>query len=119
MSDSSGELQRNAKGQFVKGASGNPAGRPVGVRSQTTQVKEFIEQALANDLKDDALEILGVAIKKAKAGDNAMIKLLLGDMLAEVRRESGEKADKSVNIIIENMTQEPVGITIDHEESHE
>ena len=49
----SGEVVRDEKtGQFVKGASGNPAGRPVGVRNQTTLVKEFIESALINDLKE-------------------------------------------------------------------
>ena len=46
-----------------------------------------------------------------------MIKLLLGDLLAEVRREGGEKADNTVNINISNMTQEPVGVTIDQEDS--
>jgi hypothetical protein len=58
-----------------------------------------------------------VAIKKAKGGDNQMIKLLLGDFLAEVRREGGEKADNHVNINIKNMTQEPVGVTIDQEDN--
>lgn len=107
------EIERSPKGTFLPGKSGNPAGRPVGVRNQTTQVKEFIEHALANDLKDDALDIMAVAVRKAKSGDNAMIKLLLGDFLNEVRKDSGEPVDSAVTVNVNNMTDGPVGVVIE------
>jgi hypothetical protein len=97
--------ERDKHGRFVKGASGNPVGRPVGVRNKTTVVKEFIENALVNELAEDAIEILEVAIKKAKSGDNAMIKLLLGDLLAEVRREAKQSDNGGVVVTVKNMTR--------------
>lgn len=100
-------------GKFLPGASGNPAGRPVGVRSQTTLVKEYIENALTNELAEDAVEILAVAIKKAKNGDNAMIKLLLGDILSEVRRESDKTDNSGVTVVVKNMTVEEGPVTIE------
>lgn len=107
---------RNTKGQFLKGHSGNPVGRPVGVRSQTTLVKDWINNALMNDLEEDALDILAVAVKKAKGGDNAMIKLLLKDLLASTGEDEVDKSD--VVIKVRNMTinAEPDGVTIEHED---
>lgn len=103
-------------GQFVKGVSGNPAGRPVGVRNQTTMVKEFIESALTSELKTEAVDILHVAIKKAKSGDNAMIKLLLGDLLSEVRREATGQQSGNVTVTVNNLTEEPTTVVIDQED---
>lgn len=86
-------------------------------------VKEFIEEKLTNELEDEAVQVLHVAIRKAKAGDNAMIKLLLGDMLSAVRNGSASSDDgekKGVSITINNMTREAqaevTGVTIDQED---
>lgn len=106
-------------GQFVKGVSGNPAGRPTGVRNQTTQVKEFIESALTNELKDEAIDILHQAIKMAKAGNASMIKLLLGDLLSEVRREASGPQSGAVNVTVTNLTDQPSTVIIEHEDINE
>lgn len=108
---------RNDKGQFLKGYSGNPVGRPQGIRNQTTLVKDWINNALVNDLQEDALDILAVAVKKAKGGDNAMIKLLLKDLIAATGEDEVDKSD--VVIKVKNMTinAESDGITIDQEET--
>ena len=107
-------------GQFLPGVSGNPAGRPVGVRNKTTLVKEFIESKLTGELEEDAIEILQTAIKKAKSGDNAMIKFLLGDMLSEVRREATKgTSGGAVVVTVNNMTEQPAEVTIEHEDEHE
>ena len=45
--------------KFVKGQSGNPAGRPVGSKNKCTQFRELLEDdlpALASALRDKALE---------------------------------------------------------------
>ena len=107
---------RDDKGKFVPGHSGNVAGRPVGIRNSTTLVKDFINNALVTDLQEDAIEILAVAIKKAKDGDNAMIKLLLSDLLAQsVADDVGEP---DIVIQVKNMTFQTKsdGITIDNED---
>ncbi len=112
--------QRDDNGRFVQGHSGNPAGKPLGTRNKTTMVKEFIEQALTNELAEDAIEIMETAILKAKNGDNAMIKFLLGDILSEVRREAaGNKGSGAVVVTVNNMTEGPTTVTIDHEEDNE
>jgi len=82
-------------------------------------VKEFIESKLTDELVDDAVDILHVAIKKAKSGDNAMIKLILGDLLSEARGEAKGVSGGTVNLTVTNMTTEPTKIVIDHEESNE
>lgn len=107
---------RNEKGQFVKGTVPNPTGRPKGSRNQANLVKEFITHALVNDLKEDAEEILAVAVRKAKEGDNGMIKLLLSDML----KTSGEEADDRSDLVIKvknmTLTNEPDEKVIEHED---
>ena len=111
---------RNEKGQFVKGTSGNPSGRPVGIKNETAMVKEFIANALVNELQEDAIEILQVAIKKAKSGSDAMIKLLLKDLIATKDDEESDSGD--VVIKVKNLTlQQPQheGVTLDHEDIHE
>jgi hypothetical protein len=109
--------ERDDKGRFVKGQSGNPAGRAVGVRSKTTEVKEYIENALANRLQDEAAEILDKAVQLAKNGDQAMIKFLLGDVLAEVRRDTKNVAQANIQVVVNNLTEDnaPI-ITINQEE---
>ena len=112
--------ERGQNGQFLPGQSGNPAGRPLGTRNKTTMVKEFIENALTNELQEDAIEILQQAILKAKQGDNAMIKFLLGDLLSEVRREvTGANGSGPITVTVNNMTDKPATVTIDHEEDNE
>lgn len=109
-------------GRFL--TSGNPAGRPPGARNRSNLVKEFIEEKLTNELEEEAVDVLHVAIRKAKAGDNAMIKLLLGDMLSATRAGTagGEDEGKGgIRVTIKNMTveaqQEAEGVTIDQEDS--
>lgn len=111
-------IQRNERGQFLPGQSGNPAGKPVGLRHNTTLTKEFIENKLTHELESEAVEILEVAIQKAKSGDNAMIKFLLGDILAEVRKEAQSQGHGAISINIHNMTDEPK-VIFDQESTNE
>lgn len=111
-------------GRFL--TSGNPAGRPPGARNRSNLVKEFIEEKLTNELEEEAVEVLHVAIRKAKAGDNAMIKLLLGDMLSATRNGTaeGEDANKGgITVTINNLTRDdakPVAeVTLDHSPDEE
>ena len=107
-------------GRFL--TSGNPKGRPPGSRNRANLVKEFIEEKLTSELEDEAVEVLHVAIRKAKAGDNAMIKLLLGDMLSTARGPGGDddRTKGGIRVTINNMTreaqQEVAGVTIDQED---
>lgn len=107
-------------GRFL--TSGNPKGRPPGSRNRANLVKEFIEEKLTNELEEEAVEILHVAVRKAKAGDNAMIKLLLGDMLSATRNGSAQADDGEgggITVRIKNFTmnaERERGVTIDQED---
>jgi hypothetical protein len=116
-----GVALRDENGRFL--TSGNPAGRPPGSRNKATLVKEFIEEKLTGELENEAIEVMHTAIRKAKAGDNAMIKLLLGEMMSAVRngtRTSDEGAGGGIRVVINNMTQkqqdEVAGVTIEQHE---
>lgn len=70
--------QRNQAGQFAKGRSGNPAGRPVGSRNRAT----VAAQAL---LDGDAERLTQAAIAQALAGDSQAMRLCLERILPPVR----------------------------------
>jgi hypothetical protein len=64
---------------FVKGRSGNPAGRPPGSRNRTTRAAEAL-------LEGEATALMRKAIERAFAGDAAMLRLCL-ERLIPPRRE--------------------------------
>jgi hypothetical protein len=49
--------QRNGRGQFLKGARGNPRGKPRGARHRTTKIAETALAANAKDLLDHAIKL--------------------------------------------------------------
>lgn len=101
-------VKRDENGRFVKGYSGNPAGKPKGVKHRSTLIKEMIDASLADMLLEEFIPVMEQAILLAKKGDRQMIKLLLNDFLAEVRKDHGEKerGGKYTQVIIENFTME-------------
>jgi hypothetical protein len=64
--------------QFQPGQSGNPAGRPRGARNRATLLAEAM-------LEGEAEEIMRVAIKKAREGDPAVLRLCLDRMAPRPR----------------------------------
>ena len=83
-------IDRNSLGQFVRGVSGNPKGKPVGSRNRISFIKHAIEEAIVRDIAEDASTIIRNAIEQAKAGDPDMIKFVLGELLKDVRKGGGE-----------------------------
>jgi hypothetical protein len=65
---------RNGRGQFLPGTSGNPAGRPEGSRNRATL-------ALQDALASDGERVLRKAVEMALAGNEVAIRLLLERML--------------------------------------
>jgi hypothetical protein len=71
--------RKNATGQFAKGSSGNPAGRPPGSRNQATLLMEAL-------LEGEAEQLTRKAIEMAAAGDIHALRLCLERLIAP-RRE--------------------------------
>ncbi len=73
MTEKTGQKQVQ-KGQFPKGKSGNPKGRPKGARSKVTLAAEALMDGDANAITKKAIEL-------AKAGDLTAIRLCLDRIL--------------------------------------
>ena len=92
------------KGRFVKGQSGNPAGRPKGSKNRITMMKLALEGELRAQMKDHMAEILAVAITKAKQGDPAMVKLLIDKTIPTSKAADDETpAKEKVQIFIDRL----------------
>jgi hypothetical protein len=76
---------RDAQGRWRKGASGNPAGRPLGARNQATRMAEALLDAAAASLTEKAIE-------KALAGDTIALRFCLARLIAP-RRHSAVELD--------------------------
>lgn len=73
---------------FEKGHSGNPAGRPVGIRDRRVALRAALE-GRANDLLDKAVE-------RALEGDSAVLLALLSKLIPNLKSES-----RSVETVIQ------------------
>ena len=69
---------RNANGQFPKGTSGNPTGRPVGSRNRSALLLEQLLEGQSEDL-------LRQLIKRAKRGDIRALQICI-DRLIPIRK---------------------------------
>ncbi|MHC4372119.1 MAG: DUF5681 domain-containing protein [Planctomycetota bacterium] len=109
-----GELVRDEKGQFVKGVSGNPLGRPKGSRNHIVALRENTEMALREYMSTPAnakkaLKAMDQLFEQAAQGEIAALKLLLDKVLPNVRAgsdEGGSEKQKPVAIQIINQTSE-------------
>ncbi len=63
--------------KFMKGCSGNPAGRPVGSKNKCTQFRELLE--------DDLPALISVLRDKALEGDMNAMRLLLERLVPKVQ----------------------------------
>ena len=78
--------------KFVKGQSGNPAGRPIGSKNKCTQFRELLE--------DDLPALVSVLRDKALEGDMNAMRLLLERLVPKV-----QVVDMSVQSAYEPITK--------------
>ncbi|MDJ0764838.1 MAG: DUF5681 domain-containing protein [Myxococcota bacterium] len=86
--------ERNALGQFPKGVSGNPAGRPRGAKNRITLLKQSLELAMREQAQPRMHNVMKQALNLAEAGDKDMIKLLLNLHMSRGSADEKEAKDK-------------------------
>lgn len=65
--------------KYQAGKSGNPSGRPKGVKDKRVALREL--------LQPHAKELIGVVVMMAKAGDGAALKICMDRLVAPIREE--------------------------------
>lgn len=113
--------KRPSNGQFLKGQSGNPKGKPKGALSKTTKFR----QVMTSHLQDRAVKVLKKVVAQAESGDKDSQKMVLTLLAPFIKREAekdGAPKNKRplVNIIV-NKTDGRAAVplaaqVIDHED---
>lgn len=98
---------RTETGQFPKGVSGNPAGRPKGRKNEIVALKQDLEVAVRKHLTADKVaKIVDKMVQLAENGNVGAAKLLLDKVVSNAR--DGDDLDDlnrgGITIRIENAT---------------
>lgn len=109
MTDKAVVLSADAKKdtKFKKGQSGNPKGRPPGIKNAITLAKLAIEGELRSQMKSEMGEILKEGIRQAKAGDKDMIKYFLDKWITPAKASTEDETPREkVQILIGRLNNE-------------
>ena len=98
------ERRKPGSPKFVKGQSGNPAGKPKGTKNKLTLYRESVLMKQEKKLLQNLPEILDVVIEKAKSGDMVATKLFLDRVLAAKKVADENAEDKGQPVININIT---------------
>ena len=100
------EVTRSTSGQFVKGKSGNPRGRPKGAKNRITDLKEEMELVLREGVDPETLKTILVSmVAEAQSGNVQAAKLILDKFMTNAKTESDRGEDNPEIIInIRNLT---------------
>jgi hypothetical protein len=121
-------VTRSEDGRFVKGVSGNDAGRPEGKKNVITGLKQDLEIAVREHLAPQTIkDIIDSMVAEALNGSVGAAKLLLDKAVSNAKDvEDVQKDSGGFTIEIRNLTltqpgetsEKPVeGETIDHEDT--
>lgn len=98
--------QRDAQGRFVKGSSGNYAGRPKGKKNELTELKQDLEIAVRKNLTSNKISsIVDAMIQKALEGNVGAAKVILDKVVSNAKEiEDAQESGGGLKIVIENAT---------------
>lgn len=117
------KVTRNKAGQFVKGRSGNPKGRPVGSKNRIVEMKRSLEVAIREHLDPKQVNaIVQSMVAEALNGNVSAGKLILDKVMSNASMsEDGGEEQPEIVIKIENLTpqhlQDVEGEIIDQKET--
>lgn len=97
---------RDTTGRFPKGVSGNPAGRPVGRKSEIVALKQDLEIAIRSNVSPEKVRrIVDKVLNKAMNGNLQAAKLILDKVLSNASEPEDAPGGKGgIRIVIENAT---------------
>lgn len=100
-------LVRADDGTFLKGKSGNPAGRPKGKKNELTELKQDLEIAIRKSLPlTRIVAIVEAVAQRAEEGDMRAAKLILDKVISNASgtEDAEEKQSGGIVIQIKNAT---------------
>jgi hypothetical protein len=108
--------KRNQNGQFKKGESGNPAGRPLGSKNKVTIMQTALQEGWLEGNRDKIEEVLNSVVEDALQGDNAARKMIWEANIAKpsLKEEAGDK-EQAPQILIKHMEVKKQGDIVDVE----
>ena len=108
------DLVRAEDGKFLKGHSGNPAGRPVGSKNRVNILKLSLEENFREGNFEKIGQILNSVVQDAIEGDKAARKLVWDACISKANlSEEKEGRDNAPQIVIRHMEVEKQGDIID------
>lgn len=85
---------RKENGQFPKGVSGNPLGRPKGSKNEITLLKQSLELMLREQAAPNIPAVLDKAVEMALDGHPGMIKMLVELHMSKSTNDEAKGGDK-------------------------
>lgn len=98
---------RAENGQLLPGNSGNPAGRPPGIKNKIVSVKRKLELAVRENMSADRIgRIISKMADMAEKGDVKAARLILDKFISSAGADDdgAEQASQGITIRIENAT---------------
>lgn len=97
---------RTPDGKFLKGTSGNPAGRPKGTKNYIVKLKQDLEACLRENITLDQVQgIVASMVAEAQNGNVSAAKLILDKVLSNARvDEDIDAAQGGLTIKVTNLT---------------
>ncbi len=99
-------VTRAEDGTFVKGKSGNPAGRPKGRKNQLTQLKQDLEIAVRDNISSsDVTDVLQTMVELAKEGNVGAAKIILDKAITNAKdADDVATGNAGWQFVIKNVT---------------
>lgn len=93
-------------GRFVKGQSGNPAGRPPNTKNKLANLRKEVELAVLEHVSVEKIKrIINKVVERAEAGDMRAAKLILDKVVSNAGPgDDAEDNGRTVVFRIENAT---------------
>lgn len=99
-----GKMVRTSTGQFIKGVSGNPKGRPQGSKNKVTVLKLQAEEAF-RDRNTDAIDaVLDLILHAALEGDKAARKMVWDACMSRANVSEDKAAGGKQQITVHRMS---------------